>query len=503
MAGRAKRYNDENKLNYKKIFAVIVLFIVIIMFVVGIKKLVTNGISSNGKIAVTSYFSVYSDGKWGVINSNGEVVIEPQYDEMPIIPNSSQTIFICTYDVDYNEGTYKTKVVNEKNNTIISGYDNIQFIDNVDSNGEIYYADNALIVEKDGKFGLIDLKGNELLNIDYDEISVLNGVDNSLIIKKDDKVGLCDYDGNIIINVEYKEILAIGNDYKNGYIVIDNSGLYGIIAFNKTVIFENIYLDIKPIYSSDKYVVKIDEGYRIVNKSGETLLDKSFEDVKDVSDEIIVYKENGKYGITNIYLEEKVAASYDDLIIMNNSYYIAQKDGKYGVINSDNEVQIDFQYIEIKYETTAGIVIAETSDKNYDIYDSTMSRKLTVDSIEVNDEYMEVIIGGTHKYYNFKFEEKDAKSIFSTNTLFSDKQSGKYGFVDSNGKVVVKYEYDEVTEFNKYGFAGIKKDGLWGVINTKGEVILEPTYNLDKNTSIDFIGRWHKGIGAEYYTDMN
>ena len=31
-----------------------------------------------------------------------------------------------------------------------------------------------------------------------------------------------------------------------------------------------------------------------------------------------------------------------------------------------------------------------------------------------------------------------------------------------------------VTEFNKYGFAGIKKGGKWGVVNIKGEIIQEP-----------------------------
>lgn len=501
MTRRGRRY-DEKKLNYKKVFAVLVFFVVIIMFVVGIRKLFSTGMTSTGKITAVSYFPVYSNGKWGIINSNGDTVIEPQYEEMPVVTNNSQPIFICTYDVDYEAGTYKTKVVNEKNDSIITGYDNIKFIDYINQNGELVFLENVLIVQKDGKFGLIDLKNKNLLNIEYDEIAILNGVENSLIIKKDNSVGLCDYEGNIIINPEYQEIKSIGNDYKNGYITVNKEGLYGIIDFNKSIILENKYLDIKPIYSSNKYAVKIDQGYNVIDKSGKVLLDKKFEDIKDINGDNIIYKEKNKYGITTTYLENKIEPKYEDLIVIDNNRYIAKDKGQYGVIDLNSNLQIEFKYVAIEYEQNEGILIAENSDNQFDVYDSTMTLKLTVDQIELNDEYMSVTIGEEAKYYNFKFEEKDSKTLFANNDIYSDEKDGKYGFVSGDGKVVVGYEYDEVTELNKYGYAGIKQNGLWGVINAQGKIVLQPTYNLDNNTIIDFIGKWHKGIGADYYTDM-
>lgn len=502
MASRARRYTEDNKLNYKKIFAVIVLVVVVIMFIIGIDKLINTGKNSTGKISTISYFPVYSQGKWGIINSNGETIIKPQYDEMPVVPNNAQTVFICTYDVNYEDGTYKTKVVNEKNEDIIVGYDNIRFIDNINEESEINVASNTLIVEKNGKFGLVNLQGNSLLETNYDSISVMEGIDNSLLITKDGKVGLCDYEGNVIINTEYNEIKGIDNDYKNGYITVNDAKLYGIIDFNKTVIFDNQYLDIKPIHASNKYAVKIDEGYRLVDKNGKLIIENSFEDIKEINDEDIVFGENGKYGITTTSLEKKIEAKYEDLSLMQASYYIAKNNGKYGVINTSDEVQIDFKYMNIKYEKMAGIVIAQLDNDQYDIYDSSMNLKMTTNSIEVTNEYMTVKIGEEYKYYNFKFEEKEAKAIFTSNEMFASKKDEKYGFVDKEGNVTVEHKYEKVTEFNKYGYAGIKSNGLWGVINFKGEIILEPTYNLDQNSTIDFIGKWHKGIGANYYTDM-
>ena len=489
MTRRARRYDDEKKLNYKKVFAVLVLFIVIIMFIVGIRKLFTTGVTSTGKITAVNYFAVYSNGKWGIIDTNGDIIIEPQYEEMPVVPNNSQAIFICTYDVDYENETYKTKVINDKNETIIDGYDNVRFIDYIDKDGNLVFIQNLLIVEKDKKLGLIDLKNKNLLNIEYDEISILDGVENSLIIKKDNNVGLCDYEGNIIINTEYKDIKAIGDNYKNGYITVNNDNLYGIIDFNKTVILENKYADIKPIYSSNKYAVKIDGGYKIIDKNGNVLIDKKFDDIKDINGDNIIFKKDGKYGVTTTYLENKVEPKYQDLTFIDNNHYIANSEGLYGVIDVSNQAQIEFKYIGIEYKETAGILIAENSDNQYDIYDSEMNLKLTVNQIELKNEYMKVVIGQDSKYYNFKFEEKDSRTLFSSNDIFAEEKD-------------LECKYDEVTELNKYGYAGIKQDGLWGVINAKGKVILEPKYNLDNNTDIDFIGKWHKGIGADYYTDI-
>ena len=106
------------------------------------------------------------------------------------------------------------------------------------------------------------------------------------------------------------------------------------------------------------------------------------------------------------------------------------------------------------------------------------------------------------KYYNFNFEEVPETEIFTSNTLFRSKQGDKYGFVDKKGNVVVDYQYEEVTEQNKDGYAGVKKDGKWGSIDSKGDIVIEPTYNLDEYLLIDFVGRWHKGIdlNMNYYS---
>ena len=108
------------------------------------------------------------------------------------------------------------------------------------------------------------------------------------------------------------------------------------------------------------------------------------------------------------------------------------------------------------------------------------------------ENYIRLYSNKEQKYFNSNGEEKSNKDILSQNKIFSDVKDGKWGFVDSNGNVIVDYIYDDVTETNQYGFAGVKKDGKWGSINENGQVIMEPTYTLNNNNEVDFIGEYYK-----------
>ncbi len=295
MARNARRYETESKVNVKKIVAVIIFILVVIMFILGIRYLLnSNSNSSSGKIETLTYYTIYDNGKWGVLNSYGEIVIEAEYDEMIVIPDSTKAVFICTYDVNYEDGTYKTKVINNKGKEIITDYETVEAIANYDDSQNIWYESNVLKVQKDGKYGLCDFSGKELLACEYDSIEALQGVENSLIIEKDGNYGLCDDAGNIIIQTNYTEIKGIEDNYKNGYIVVNENGQYGIIGYDKTVVLECNYEDIKDVYSSSLYAVKQNGNYVIIDGQGEVILSSGFDDVQGFNGDYIIVEKNGK-----------------------------------------------------------------------------------------------------------------------------------------------------------------------------------------------------------------
>lgn len=504
---KGKRYEGEPKLNLKKVFAVIIAIAVIIMFIIGIKKLITPKENAEEKQVALKYLTVYTNNKWGVINSKGEIIIEPIYDEVITIPDSTKAVFICTYDVDYSKGTYKTKVLNEKNEEIMTGYDTVEAIENYDSENTLWYEKDVLKVKKDNKYGIIDMKGKQVVECNYDSITALKGTTNSLLTEKDGKKGIIDNTGAVILDNEYKSITAISDRYENGYIVCASNGKYGVINWNKTVALEAKYDEIKPIYGDgDYYVVKSNGKWQVIDTDGETYLSDKFDDIKSINNGYAIIKSNGKYGVMSIVDGRMtIEAKYEDITYATGTNYIAKSDSKYGIISAEGKTVIEAKYSNLVYRASTNFYEGTNKDYTTDLIDSQMEVKLTgiISSINLEAGYMKVRVGDDYKYYNFKFEEKQSKDVLKGNTIFLSKKDGKYGFVDKNGIVVVDYIYDDAEEQNEYGYASVKKDGLWGCVDSKGNVVTTPSYELENNILVEFIGKWHLGedLNLNYFTD--
>lgn len=57
----------------------------------------------------------------------------------------------------------------------------------------------------------------------------------------------------------------------------------------------------------------------------------------------------------------------------------------------------------------------------------------------------------------------------------SKNSSGKWGYTNKSGTVVVSYQYDDARTFSN-DMAAVKKSGLWGYISVDGTVAIEPKY---------------------------
>lgn len=501
---RGRRY-DERKLNLKKVFAVILVIVVIIMSVFVIKGAITKG-KEQGKIASKDYVVVFKDNKWGVIDSTGNIVIDPSYEEMITIPNSKNDVFLCVYDVNYETGEYKTKVLNSKNQEILTQYEQVEAIANQDVNHNVWYEDNVLKVKKDGKYGIINLNDKKLTEIQYDQIVAIEGVKGILKVTKDGKQGVVDNEGKEIIPTQVVEVTNLGKDSKEGFIIKGEDGKYGVVDYSNQMILEAKYDEIVKVHGNDMYVVKQAGKQVLVKKDGTQVLSSKLDEIKEIlknADNGVIYRLNGKYGVMKMTGEVIVAPDYEELKEAKTGILIAKQNGKYGIMDLQKVTKVEPTYVAITYNEKADLYVAEKEDYTTDILDNTFAVRQSGILTDLDDEKGYIVLkqGEEYKYYNFKFEEKSVTEIQTSNTLFKSKQDGKYGFVDKEGKVIVDYQYDDVTEQNKFGFAGIKKDGKWGAIDNKGNIVQEPTYDLEDYLKIDFIGRWHLGkdINMNYY----
>lgn len=507
MSSRGRRYSGgKRKLNMKKVFAAIIALAVVIMVIVGISKSIGGKPKAEEKTVVNKYFAVYAGDKWGVINSKGDTVIKPEYDEAIIIPDNTKDVFLCTYDVNYADGSYKSKVINSKGEEIVTGYDTIQALENYDSDNNLWYEDDVLAVSKDGKYGLVDFKGKELLKCEYTSIKALKGAKNSILVAKDGKYGLVDKIGATIIEPEYKSIKPIEGQNESKYIVTTKDNKVGVIARDKKVAVEVKYQAVQAVCGNDNYVVKENGKWQIVNSEGTVYLKDKFSSVKSINGENVLVVSNKKYGVMTLTGETKLAVKYQDMTYAFGDNYIFKENGKYGVINLSGEVVVKAEYSDLIYRADAGFFEGNKSNSvDTDFIGSDFTVKLSgiLSEINVTSGYMKIRVNDDYKYYNFKFEEKTNTELLATNTLFLDKKDGKYGYVDKKGVVIVDYIYDDAKEQNEFGYASVKKNGMWGCIDSTGKQVIAPSYTLENASLIEFINKWHRGedLNLNYYTD--
>lgn len=461
-------------LEFVKKYKIQIIVIAIIILLIPIIKITINKLDKNYKVENVSkekYFVLLSNEKMGIIDETGKIVIQPEYYEIHI-PNPSKPIFVCYYDYNEKTGKTKVKVINGQGTELFTKYNDL---DTINLNGietTMPYEKNLLKYKQDNKYGVIDLDGKIITKAIYDEIDGLSCKEGELLVKKDNKYGVINNKGVELIKIKYDSIS--GDEY---YTSDQGYKLSGYIIGEKTK-----------------------DGYRYgyMNKNQKLLLNTEYSEILRIGD---------------------VKGEDTD----KNIFIIARKDGQCGLIKN-KKVMIDFKYQDINYSGVENLFILTRGTKQ-GVYNSKGKKILTTkyEELTINDEYIYTKIGKEEKYFNLRGEEIDKTTIkeeknnddeskvtnsaeYVNPTLIPKEKNGKWGFVDKNSNLKVNYIYDEVTQVNKYGFAGVKKNGKWGSIDEKGNIVQEPKYNLDELDDIDFIGKYYKIIydyKSTFYTDDN
>lgn len=501
---RGRRFDDGPRLNIKKVVATVIALIVIVMVIASI--ILTLNRKNKEKLLAENnveYFSAYSNSKWSVINSKGEQLSNILYDDMIVVPDSTRNVFVVPYDVDYQNGTCKTKAVNDKNETLFGNYNNVNAIINYNSTDEVWYNQEVLTFERNGKYGLIDFNGTQVLAPEYDEIFSLKGILKTLVINKDGKYGIFNTASKTIaVNPIYASIQAFGTTYNDGYIVEDENKKFGLIGSDGKSILSNNYDEIMQIVSSDKYVVKEGLKIKLINKEGVSILESGFDEIISINGDNLVIKNAGKYGVITTEGDIVIDTAYDLIKYCFGDYYIVSTGGKYGVVNNLKDVVIDIKYEGIDYRNDIVSLICENADYTTDIYTRDLNYVLTgtINKVDTELGYIRVRVDSDYKYYNLQYQEISSIDALKNNTLFLVKENGKYGYVNKENQRIVDCIYDDAMEQNKYGFCAVKKDGKWGVLQSNGAIILEPTVSLENSLYVDFIGTWHLTPNIELNT---
>ena len=577
-------------MNKKQISIVAIIIVIIITIVTGLAiyfKKRAKYVYDIEKVTNIEYNTINEDNRYGVIDGNGNIIIEPNYDVIQI-PNPSKPIFICMSNYNTETKEYQTKVLNDKKEQIFIGYESVQAIPTETTADGIPFEKTTLKYKKDGKYGIINIDGKEITKPIYDDITAVTYKEGMFLVKKDNKYGVINLNGINVIDVEYEKI-AVDNYYdintkyeRTGFIVCkteENGYRYGYIDFKGDMVLKTEYTEIERVTDIEDekniYIIAYKDGQAGLLKNGKKILEHEFEDITYNSyNDVFLVQRNGKKGIVDRKGQTKVEIKYNDItfggVYLNvkenevekvidingnevNDGYIAKmptKDGQHSIVYGNDEIYkiidnsgnivIDKNYtyieevennyfivatynnngiidltgkslVDLKYNSIFKLDNTEllqaniSSTNSISLIDKNMQVIATVDEAEIKVENDKVIIYSENgnKYFDYSGKELTEMEAFPNNKLYAKKINNKWGFVDKDGNLKVQNEYDLVTAQNEYGFAGIKKDGKWGVINENGEIIQEPIYKLE-NINPMFIGKYYQSeewYGKDYFTD--
>ena len=416
----------------KKNIITIIILIIIIAIIAGI--FIYKGIMEKEKeyniaeVNKYNYFSLKENEKFGVIDNQGNIIIEPQYDDVKI-PNPEKNVFIC-----YEGQT--TKVMNDKKEQIYTEYNNITPLVLKNVSTDLRYEKSVLKYEEDGKYGLISLEGKKITNPIYEEIDTLQYKEGEFVIKKDNKYGIMNMNGYVIINPEYDNIKA------DAYYSTDTG------------------------YKNDGYIVSntTDEGYRYgyIDNEGNKILDTNYNDLYRINYEgetYLVCAENGKYGLfnknKNIIPNEYQAITY----IEGDNLCLVQKGKKYGIITLEGSMILQVRYNQIDINGDYIYTTDENSEKK--VYDKKgnevqVNANTTISTIKENPDYKIYIetVNEATSYSIYQGENKITNGNYnyigylSNNYYIASRQNEKLGVIDQNENVKLEMKYDTIRKID-------------------------------------------------------
>lgn len=273
--------------------------------------------------------------------------------------------------------------------------------------------------------------------------AIENGVKDDDIIKK---VKELKYSFELDYNtfLEYKSLsdnmYAVYNGDKWGY--IDTAG---------EEVLDYVYSYVSSCNNEGVRIITNSLGCRLYDESGMVLGIFTFNvtDAGLFTDNLIPVSDGKEYGYYDSFAKKQFGG-YEYAGSFQNGIAAVKKSGQWTLIDtSGKEKSGKFADIVVDGNgqyLNGEVMIAATAENKYQMFDS--------EGKSIND---------------FTANKMD---ICTSDGCIAFEKDGKWGFVDTSGKVVIEPLYDEAKSFSN-GLAAVCKDGKWGFINSSNEVVID------------------------------
>jgi hypothetical protein len=448
----------------------------------------------NGKLISKTYQEVYSydygfqtllNGQYGLLSNDGR----------EILPNSYSSITPVNKKIFFVEDFQGNKLlVDDKNNQLTkTKYSDFKI---VYENGGYYGNAVAYLAAIKGRFGLLDLSFNTIHPFSKELMEVIN-VNNTNYIKfkMNGKWGMINLAGKEIvkpiyndISVALEKVLIVSKGGKVNEWGGVEGAKYGVIDENGKERIKLIYDDVK-MYYQNIVTLKLKDNWHAFDKNLNKLFSEGYAFIDQASENTIIVNkggqesnyaiEGGVYGLYNLFGELIIPINYNQITSKGygqDQIFLAKKNGKYGVINQEGKVILDPTYEEMncsneicivgKYnerstELKYGLLYSDGSETN-------LLTELKYDAIQRNhgNETWTVKVNNSWGIISNK-----GKEIIPSNYFFIE-GSGSYTATD-----LYKINENGVIEKSLYDNSFTVQGGAFGLVNSSKELLLPLNYS--------------------------
>ncbi|WP_208326843.1 WG repeat-containing protein [Flavobacterium sp. 270] len=206
---------------------------------------------------------------------------------------------------------------------------------------------NAIVKYK-GKFGLIDSNNKITYPINNISIETNPREPDFYIVNKNNNFGILNKDFKTILDFNYQYLSPCFYDRKNKFIAKKN-GKYGVIYRTGRIIIPFEYDEISNWVEygpgSNYHFVEKNNKHGLITNEGKSVIPPIYDTLFYENDKIIILSKNGKYGVVTIQNKEVIPFTYEKIYIeptifskKEQTEFYVSKDGKYSIINNKNEI---------------------------------------------------------------------------------------------------------------------------------------------------------------------
>ncbi len=354
------------------------------------------------------YAVVVKNGLYGFINRDGKIAIEPQYTHASSFSKNGYAIIRDDWDRSYIINTKNEKITTDKYEYLWFFYDYFTFRE---GNARGLLDENLKPIFKSTRYYIKDI-------ID-DEHFLLKDLENDSKYN----LGIMKKSGKIIL----EPIYSFSGMGKNGLIVIEKDGLYGLVNIEGKFILDIKYEKINNAYGYPINFVKLGGKWGAVDGTGKFIIEP-------------------KYSSVDTFNSHGIAAVYE-----NGSYALIDKTGKIINDNRYSTIYISDEYIRAKNGDDYIFIDAKNANELKSITATTIGYfQDGYASIKNGD----VVVGMLDMDLNITKFPDGYHSIgnFNSNSYTTIKKSNRYGLIDRSGKIIIEPKYDWLS------YSGYKSD---------------------------------------------